>query len=261
MKAFIRDLIEYRELLYMLTWRDLRVKYKQSLMGFLWAIFMPIIIIFAGILIKFAMSRMADKPMDISDIVTVCVKSIPWAFFAASIRGSASSLISNTQLVTKVYFPRIVLPISSIFSQFVDFLVAASLLIILLGVMRIGVSVHLLWIPVLMIILIIFTCALGMLLAATNLFYHDVGYLINAILTFGIFFTPVYYETTKLGKIGTILLLNPVAVVLEAINDCVVYQQVPNIGWVLYSVAVSLIGIWISLIVFYKLEPKFAENI
>jgi len=261
MKAFIRDLIEYRELLYMLTWRDLRVKYKQAVMGFLWAIFMPMLIILSGILIKFVMSKVGNKPMDYSDIVTVCVKSLPWAFFVTSIRSSAYSLISNVNLVTKIYFPRAVLPISSILSQLIDFLVASSMLIILLSVMRIGANVNLLWVPVLLSVLIVFSCALGMLLAAVNLFYRDVNYLVNAILTFGIFFTPVYYETNMLGKTGTILLLNPVAVILEALNDCVVYHHVPNIGWVLYSTVFSLILIWFSVNIFKKLEPMFAENI
>jgi ABC-type polysaccharide/polyol phosphate export permease len=112
-----------------------------------------------------------------------------------------------------------------------------------------------------MSVMVVFSCALGMLLAAANLFYRDVRFIVDAVLTFGIFFTPVFYETTMLGKPGTILLLNPVAVILEALNDCVVHHQAPNIGWVSYAAILSLIGIWFSVNVFKTLEPMFAENI
>jgi lipopolysaccharide transport system permease protein len=257
----IQQLIQYRELLYMITWRDIRIKYKQSIMGFMWALMMPLFVISAGILIKFAISQASGKPMVFSDIVTVTVKSLPWAFFVSSIRFSSTSLISNTNLVTKIYFPKIILPFAAILSQLIDFFVASSLLIVFLSIIGIGASVNLFWIPILISILILFALALGVFLAAGNLFYRDVKYLVDAVLTFAIFFTPVYYETTLFGDWGALLLVNPVASILEALNDCIVYQKSPKIGWVFYSAGASFVLLWLSTIMFRKLEPMFAENV
>ena len=261
MIEMIRELIKYREVLYMIAWRDIRVKYKQSIMGFMWAILMPLIIVSAGILVKYALAVVSKKPLEFADIITVSVKSLPWAFFVSTVRFSANSLISNSGLVTKIYFPRVIFPMAAVISQIVDFIVAGSLLVVMLSIAQIGATVYLLWVPVLICVLIVFASAVGILLSAANLFFRDVKYLVEVILTFAIFFTPVFYEVTMFGKWGKVLLLNPVAPILEGFNDCIVYHQMPRVDWLLYSVLVASIGIWFSMKVFGKLEPKFAESI
>ena len=102
---FMTELYKYRELLYIIIWRDIKIKYKQSVMGFLWAIFMPILIISAGILVKYAMALVSGKPIVLTDIVTVSVKALPWAFTVGSIRFATTSLLGNTNLVSKDIFP------------------------------------------------------------------------------------------------------------------------------------------------------------
>jgi lipopolysaccharide transport system permease protein len=163
--------------------------------------------------------------------------------------------------VTKIYFPREVLPISATFATFFDFIVASGLLIVILLFADIGISIYLLWVPILIILLIFITLSLGMFLSCANLFFRDVKYIVEVLLTFGIFFTPVFYEAKIFGKWETILLLNPIGAILEAINNAVVLHQAPDLFWIAYSAIWSLGGFLISWNIFHKAEFAFAENI
>lgn len=250
-----------RDILFMLVWKDIRIKYKQSIMGYLWAILMPLIIISSGMLVKFGMAKYAGKPMLLTDIVTVAIKALPWSFFVASLRFATNSLVANENLVTKIRFPREILPISAVLSQLVDLLIASSLIVVLLFVVKSGVSTHMLWIPVFIAILVLFTVSLGLIMAAANLFYRDVKYIVEVILTFAIFFTPVFYDAKIAGEWEWVLLLNPVAPLLEGINQVIVFQCGPELPWICYSAVSSLGTAALSMIIFKKLEPKFAERI
>lgn len=261
MKEMVKELIQYRHLLYMLTLRDIKIKYKQSVMGFFWAIFMPMMIVAAGILVKKAFSMMSGKPMDLAQLVTVSVKSVPWAFFVASIRFATNSLVYNTNLVTKIYFPREVFPLAAVIANFFDFAVASILLIIILAIAGVGGSTYLLFLPILLVFLILMAAGLGMFLACANLFFRDVKYIVEVILTIGIFFTPVFYEASVFGKWAPVLLLNPVGVILESINAVIVLHTCPNIYWLGYSAVWSIGGFIASWVIFHKAEFAFAENI
>jgi len=256
-----KEIIRHRDLLYMLTQRDIKIRYKQAAMGFLWAIFMPMMAVLAGMLIKKAMAIISGKPMDFSGVVSISVKVLPWTFFISAIRFSVQSLVGNSSLITKIYFPREVLPLAATFACLFDFLIACATLSVLLIIVGIGVSAHILLLPVLLLFLILFTCGLGLLLSCANLFYRDVKYVVETILMFGIFFTPVFYEASIFGKWKTLLLLNPIGSILESINAVVVLHQMPETLWFVYagicSVAIFLFG----MISFHKKEHLFAENI
>jgi len=245
----------------MVVWRDIRVKYKQSLMGFMWAIFMPMLIVCAGILVKYAISTISGKPLALSQLATVSVKAVPWSFFIGSIRFATNSLLGNTNLVTKIYFPKEIFPLAAVLSNFFDFMLASCLLTVILMITQIGASVYLLWVPVLIVMLMALVAGLSMLLSALNLFFRDVKYLVEVILTFAIFFTPVLYEVEMFREWAYILLLNPIAPILEAMNSCVVLHEAPQIGWVLYSAIFSCLLLVFAYSVFKSLEPKFAESI
>jgi ABC-type polysaccharide/polyol phosphate export permease len=257
----IRELTTYRELIYMMTLRDIRIKYKQSVMGFMWAILMPLIVISAGILVRLAISKLSGAPFTLSQVLSVSVKSIPWAFFVSSLRFSTTCLTGNMNLVAKIYFPREIFPISTVLSQLFDFAVASSVLIIILIAAQIGFSIHFLWVPILLALLIVLTTGLSVLLSAANLFFRDVKYIVETILTFAIFFTPVFYDAQLMGRWKSVLLLNPMAPILEALNDCLVYQKMPQVNWLIYCASISLGLIALSYALFKKLEPTFAEYI
>jgi len=257
----IKEIIKYKDLLLMLTLRDIKIRYKQAIMGFVWAIFMPIIAILAGVLIKAAISIISAKPIDLNGVISISVKVLPWTFFVSAIKFSVNSLVGNRELVTKIYFPREVFPFASVLACLFDFLIAAVSLSLLLAVARIGINIHLLWLPLLLVFLILFTTGLGLVLASANLFYRDVKHIVEIILMFGIFFTPVFYEASTFGKWETLLLLNPIASILEAINSVVVLHKMPQLFWVSYSGIASIFTFLIGLIIFHKSEPSFAENI
>src|SRR6266704_1918579 len=116
----LQKLYRYRELLIMITWRDIRVKYKQSVMGFMWALFMPLLIVCAGVLVRYAISILSGRAIVFADLASVSVKAVPWAFFVASIRFGTNSLLQNKWLVTRIYFPREIFPIAAVLSSFFD---------------------------------------------------------------------------------------------------------------------------------------------
>jgi len=259
--GWLRELYRRRDLFYMITWREIVIRYKQSVMGFLWAILMPLLIVGAGIVVRAAFAYVAGTKLVTSDLADVSVRSVPWAFFVAATRFATNSLIGNVSLVQKIYMPREIFPLAAVASNFVDFLVASAALTVFLAVVGTGVSVQLLWVPVLVLILVIFTIGLGTLLAAASLFFRDVKYLVEVFLTFAIFVTPVFFSADIFARFRTFLLLNPVSPVLEGLAQTIAHQQPPPMYWVGYSAAVSVAVLVTGLLVFKRLEPYFAESI
>lgn len=257
----IREVIRFRDLLYMMVWRDIRVKYKQSILGVLWAILMPATVVLAGVVVKFAMFKFSSKTLDAQDLANVSVRSVPWAFFVASIRFGTNCLTANYNLVTRVYFPKVIFPISAILSQFVDFLIACSVLAITLFFLGVSLSWSILWLPILVALLVILAAGLAIFLSAAGLFFRDVKYLVEMFLTFAIFFTPVFFDAAIFGEWKNLLLLNPVAPILEGISAAVTNHSGLQLGWLFYSEFVSLAILTGSLVFFAKLEPLFAESI
>jgi len=261
MLEMFRELIHSRELLWALTWRNIKIKYKQTAMGFLWALFMPMIIVLSGIIVKKAMAVFSGRPLELAQIASVSVKALPWAFFVGTLKFSVGSLVANMNLVKKIYFPREVFPLSYVISQLVDFLIASSVLAIILAIAKIGVSIYILWLPILLLFLILLVAGLGLILSCGNLFFRDVKYIVDVVLTFGIFFTPVFYEASMFPKWKNLILLNPVGAILENINNIVVLHKAPDFLWFGYAGIVAVGGFLGAWYVFHKAEPAFAENI
>ena len=261
MKEELKELYRYRELLYMIAYRDIKVRYKQSIMGSLWAVLMPILIVGAGVVVRYAYALASGKHLETADIASVAVKSLPWAFIVSSIRFSCNSLINNPSLVTKIYFPKEVFPIAAVIASFFDLIVASGALLLFLLFVQIGWSIQLLWVPVLLAAMIILAVGMAMVLAAASLFFRDVKYIVEVVLTFGIFFTPVLYDVRMLGDKGKWLLLNPVAPILEGFSDCIVFHQAPDLHWLAYSLGFGLTALLGGYIFFKHLEPVFAESI
>jgi len=257
----IAGIIQYKDLLYMLTLRDLRVRYKQAFMGFLWAIFMPMIAILAGILFKKVVSIASGLSMNLIDVVSITVKVLPWTFFISALKFSVNSLVSNNSLITKIYFPREILVYSSILACLFDFLIGSITLAVLLLFAHTGMSAHIIFLPLILISLIFFTTGLGLIFSSANLFFRDVKYIVEVILMFGIFFTPVFFDSNTFGKWKTLILINPMGGLLEGINSVVVLHKIPDIFWLLYSIICSIIVFVVGLSIFRKTEFLFSENI
>jgi len=257
----VNELLRYRDLLWMMTWRDIRIKYKQSILGVMWAVLMPAIIVGAGILVKFALARLSARSMDLQDVATVSVKAIPWAFVVASLRFTSTSLISNATLVTKIYMPREIFPLAAVASQLFDLTVACVVLTAIFSAAGIGASWQLLWILPLVGVLVILMVGLGLLVSSGSLFFRDVKYIVEVLVTFAIFFTPVFYDSEMFGEQAFLLKLNPVTPILEGLSRTVVFHRPPEIFWISYSFIVAVATCGASYLLFKKVEPSFAECI
>jgi len=256
-----KELIKYRELLWAFTVKNIKIRYKQTAMGFLWAIFMPVLIVISGIMVKKAMAVLSGVPLSASQIISVSVKALPWAFFIGALKFATTSLVSNMNLVTKIYFPREIFPLSYVISHLFDFFVASLTLAAILFLYKVGASVYLLWLPVMVLFLILLTAGFSLLFACGTLFFRDVKYIVDVILTFGIFFTPVFYDASMFGKWETFLLLNPIGSILENINTIVVLHKAPDTLWLIYTGIWSVGGFLVALLIFQNAESAFAENI
>ena len=259
-KAF-RELLRSRELLYIITWREIRIRYKQSVMGLLWAVLMPIIIVTAGVSVRLVASKVAGRPITPADVGGIGVKALPWAFFVSALRFGTISLTANSSLVTKIKFPRLVFPLSSVLTALFDMAIAIPVLLVLLPLAGVRPSVTMLWAPVLMLPLLLFTAGLCILFSAANLFFRDVKYLVEVVLTFAIFFTPVLYDVSLAGKWRSGLMLNPIAPILDGLQATIVRGHGPDLAWLGYSAAISVLLFWAGLVFFKRLEPRFAESV
>lgn len=264
-----------RDLLYQLTLRDIRIRYKQAVMGFGWSIFMPIMIICSGALVRLAMARVSGSELDMADVAGLATKALPWAFFVGTIGFATASLTSNMQLVAKVYFPREVLPLSATFAQCFDSFIGLCALAVLLPFLGVRPSLELLWVPPLLAILVLFTAAMALFLSCANLFFRDVKYIVQVMLTFGIFFTPVFFEPAMLGARGArLVMLNPLSPILEGLRLAVVKQHnlleplAAASGAVIWEpryLAISALwavgGFVLASLLFHRSEFVFAEYV
>lgn len=257
----LSEVLRHRDLLYMLTLREIRIRYKQSVMGFLWALLMPGMIVGGGVLVRQAFAFSSGKPISWNDIMAISIKGLYWAFFAGAVRFATISLVSNSSLVTKIYFPREILPLSSVFSALFDFLVAGVFLAMVAVFVPALFSIQLLWVPLIFAVLFLITLGFSLLLACANLFFRDVKYLVEVIITFGVLFTPVFYSAHQLGKWAPLVLANPVSAVLESLNDVVMKRHAPDMFWLGCASLAGVLGTWISWKIFRKAEPAFAQEI
>lgn len=280
LRVGVRELIEYRELLFQLTLRDVRIRYKQAVMGFGWALVMPLLVVGAGLLVKIAMAQMSGSQFQAESFAGMTVKALPWTFFVGAIGTATSSLTSNSNLLTKIYFPREVLPGSAVLTQAFDSAIGTlAMAAMLFLVIRIGFSWQTLWAVPLIVLLFLLTTSAALVLSCANLFFRDVKYIVQVFVTFGIFFTPVLYEPESFGPTGCrLMMLNPLAPLLEGIRLATVQHH--NLLWplvvtspagafvlawhpayLLYAVTwalLSFVGAWV---LFRRLQFVYAEYI
>lgn len=257
----VKQLTRYQELLYTLTWRDIKVRYKQSAMGVMWAVLMPVLIVGAGILVRVAMGKFSGTTITANDIASVTVRALVWSFVVASLRFGTNSLITNANLVTKIAFPREVFPLAAVLSSLIDFAVAAVFGLLVLVFLGWTPDVHALWSVPVMFLVAVFVSGLCLLLSAANLFYRDVKYVVEILLTFAIFFTPVLYEASMLGDWEFWILLNPVSPLLEAFSASLVAKQAPDLAWLSYAAVTSVLMLLGGFWFFKQVENQFAERI
>ncbi|MEO8637274.1 MAG: ABC transporter permease [Candidatus Taylorbacteria bacterium] len=259
----LRDLKEiwaYRELLYFFTWRDLKVRYKQTAIGAGWAIFQPFITM---VVFTVFFGQLAKMPSDgVPYPIFVYVGLLFWQFFSSALSETSSVLITNQAIITKVYFPRLILPISSVVTKLVDFAIAS---VILVGLMvYYGYMPNLagfLLMPLLLLISVMAAIGGGLVLAAVNVKYRDVRYALPFFIQILLFLTPVIYPASIAGKYSKLLALNPMTGVIQ--NARAALLGTAPINWTLIGISflACLILLFVGIYVFKKVERYFADII
>ena len=258
-KEIVGEQYEFRELLYQMTRRDLLLRYKQTIMGFGWAIFMPLVntAVFTVIF-----TRVAPLETNLPYPLFAYCGLLAWNFSASSFRFAVTSLTSNAGLVTKVYFPREIFPISAVVVSAVDFAVGSTVLIALMIYYQVMPTAAALALPWVLLVHVLFTLGISLLLAMANLFYRDVKYLFELILTIWMFLSAVLYPVSQVGGIaGRIMALNPMTPILEAYRDVLLRGRWPDPAAFMITTAMAWMLLVIAWLVFHRAEYEFAENV
>ena len=259
LKEMVREQYDFRELLYQMTRRDLLLRYKQSVMGFGWAIFMPLVntAVFSVIF-----TRVAPLEVDMPYPLFAYCGLLAWNFTASSLRFSVNSLTSNSGLVTKVYFPREIFPISAVLVSLVDFLVGAIVLVALMVYYRVMPGAALAGLPWVLAVHVMFTASIAMLLAMGNLFYRDVKYLFEIIVTVWMFLSAVLYPVSGVGGwTGRVMALNPMTPILDGYRDVLLRGRFPDPDVFLWTTMESIVLLAVTWLIFHRAECEFAENV
>src|ERR1044072_7426805 len=254
----LRDLWNYRELLYFLTWRDLKVHYKQTALGAAWAVIQPL---FMMIVFSVFFGRLAGVPSDgiPYPVFTFCAL-LPWQVFAHALTASSNSLVGNQNLITKVYFPRFVVPISAVLGGLVDFAIAFVILLLMLFGYGIVPGWQIVALPAFILLAIMTALAVGLWLSALNVQYRDVRYTINFLIQFWLFATPVAYPSSLVTERWRPLYgLNPMAGFVEGFRWALLGKAQPPGALLWVSVAVVILLLVGGLYYFRRMEQQFAD--
>jgi homopolymeric O-antigen transport system permease protein len=257
LREMVLEQIEFRELLYQMTSRDLLLRYKQTAMGFAWALLTPVL---NTLIFSVVFTRVAVVATPVPYPLFAFCGLLTWNFTASALRFAVVSLTSNTNLVTKVYFPREIFPFSAIAVAFVDFAVASSALVALMAYEHVGPTPTLVLLPVLVAVQAAFTAGLALLLSMANLFYRDVKYLFEIVLTVWMFASAVVYPVANLtGWFGVVVRANPMTAIVEAYRNVVLYGRPPDpsFGW---TAALTVLLLPTAWLLFHRAEFQFAER-
>ncbi len=259
-KNYWRDLWAYRELMYFLAWRDISVRYKQAVIGVAWVLIRPA----ATMLVFVAFRRMVGfPPGSIPEPILVSAAVLPWQFFSVAVSDSAGSVVGNANLISKVYFPRIIVPLAAMVTSFVDFLITLGLLAILMLCYGFIPNWQVITLPLFMLLAFGLSLGIGLFLAALNVEYRDFRFIVPFIIQLGFFVTPIAFSTSDVPERWRVLMgLNPMVGVIDGIRWSLFRGQAP-IDWsfVAFSVIMAALLLYFGVRYFRRMENGFADVI
>ncbi|MBD3250326.1 MAG: ABC transporter permease [Candidatus Pacebacteria bacterium] len=254
----ISNFQNYRELLSELTWREIKQRYKQSILGYAWVIVNPLIQMAVMAFVFSKLLRVGD--LGVPYPIYLFAGLLTWNLFTNSLAASATSLVANAGLLTKIYFPRQIFVLSTILAKMVDFFLASSIFVLLMIFFQTPVTMSVLWFFPIFLIQSIFTYSLGLLVAAFNLFYRDIQYLLNLVLLVWMYLTPVLYPTEMFPEqYRWIFQLNPMAVFINAYRRVILGGGLPNFRSLGIAFGLSLVLYFAAKKIFKSLEGRFAD--
>ena len=253
----LKEIWTYRELLYFLTWRDVRVRYKQTLLGVSWVVIQPLMTMLISTIFFGKLMRVPSDGLPYS--LFVFAGLLPWMFFSKAITQSGNSLVGSANLITKVYFPRLIIPSATVLSGLVDFAVAFVLLVGLMIYYGVSLSASLLMFPVLVLLTTILALGAGMWLSALNVKYRDVAAIIPFIVQIGMFATPIYYPSSLIPeKWQWAIKLNPLTGIIENIRASLLGRPFDWLALAI-SVVIAFVMLTSSAYFFRRMEKSFAD--
>lgn len=266
-RHYWRDLWRYRGLFGFLAWRDLLVRYKQTAIGVAWSVLRPLLTLgvmaFLGWLFKSAV------PDGVPRLLLVAAATLPWTFFSTAFSEAANSLIANSNLLTKVYFPRLIVPASTVIVCLVDFFISLAILFVLMIAYRFAPGVQVLLLPCFLLLALVTAMGSGLLIAALNVKYRDFRYIVPFIVQFGLYVSPVAFASADIytspripAALKFIYAMNPMVGVIDGFRWCLLGGHTP-IQWpgFLLSVGISLLLLVAGLSYFRRTERGFADVI
>ncbi|HTY12884.1 MAG TPA: ABC transporter permease [Candidatus Omnitrophota bacterium] len=256
-----RDLWAYRELFLFLSWRDLLVRYKQTVIGLAWSVIRPFLTMVVFTVIFGSLAKFPSNGVPYPILVFAAM--LPWQFFANSLSDSSNSLISNANMLTKIYFPRLIMPASTVIVSLVDFLVSFVILIGLMIWYRFMPSAHILLLPVFLVLAFITSMGAGLWISAVNVKYRDFRYIVPFIVQFGLYVSPVGFSSSVVADKWRLLYsLNPMVGVIDGFRWAILggASRIDWYGFTL-SVVISLTIFACGLAYFRKMESEFADVI
>lgn len=254
----LRELWEYRELIYFLAWRDISVRYKQTVLGAAWAVIQPF---FTMLVFSLFFGRLAQVPSDgVPYPIFSYTALLPWQYFATAITGSSNSLVGNANLISKVYFPRLVVPIASILPALVDFAIA---FVVLLGMMffyGIVPTWNMIWLPFFLLLALVTALGVGLWLSAMNVQYRDIRYTIPFITQFWMFASPVAYPSSMVPEFWRpVYALNPMVGVIEGFRWALLATDTAPGPMVAVSAVMAVLLLVTGAMYFRRMEKTFAD--
>ena len=261
-KNYWTDLWRYRELFLILAWRDISVRYKQTIIGILWAIIRPFLTM---VVFTVIFGRIAKLPSDGNApyALLVFAAMLPWSLFSNALSESSNSLISNANLIGKVYFPRLIIPAATLVTAFIDFLISFVILIGIMVYYQFAPGWHMLLLPLFIILALLASLGPGLWITALNVKYRDFRYIIPFVVQFGLYVSPVGFSSKVVPEQWRMLYnLNPMVGVIDGFRWCILGGNSPiYMPGFLLSLAIIAFFLWLGVSRFRKMEKTFADLI
>ena len=255
----LAELWRYRELVYFLTWRDVKVRYKQTVLGGAWAILQPLLTM---LVFSLFFGRLAKMPSEgVPYPIFTLAALVPWTFFANGLTQASNSLVGNSSLITKVYFPRLAVPVATILSGVIDFLLAFVVLVGMMVYYGVPPSAHVVWLPAFMLLALVASLGAGLWLSAMNVQFRDVRYMVPFLAQFWLFATPIAYPITLISDSWkrTMFGINPMVGAVEGFRWAIFGTRAAPLSVVAVSFAVAVALLVTGALYFRRMERTFAD--
>lgn len=259
-KNYWKDLWRFRELFYILSWRDIKVRYKQTVVGAAWGIIRPVL---TTIIFTFVFSKVAKVHNDSRApyALMVYIGMLPWQFFSNALSEASGSLIGNTNLITKVYFPRMIIPASSVITSLVDFGISFGIMIVMMIWYQLLPGWQIIFLPFFIILSFMSAFGIGLYLTALNVKYRDFRYIIPFIVQFGIYVTPIGFTSNQIPEKWRLFAsFNPMVGVIDGFRWSIAGDAIQWNG-VYISIIMTILFVWIGISYFRSVEKTFADDI